>query len=161
MVMRESQQIAAEHRDLAAHAHCSGAERHGKEDHPTGHESSRRALEHSNKAYLHSQEEHEKTRTEHSAGAIAANEEMRTYAVVSTREHGAVSGSAGQSGDTQGLPDAAEAGAESVQELAEEGQSYEAEATSGVENAPDPDVAEVHTRQVAEDDVPSEYLKRD
>jgi hypothetical protein len=27
-----------------------------------------------------------------------------------------------------------------------------------VENAPDPDVAEVHTRQVPEDDVPSEYL---
>jgi hypothetical protein len=27
-----------------------------------------------------------------------------------------------------------------------------------VENAPDPDVSEVHTRQVPEDDVPEEYL---
>ncbi len=70
-------------------------------------------------------------------------------------------GSGGQSGDTQGLSDVAEAGSESVEELLEEGQSFEAEAVGGVENAPDPDVAEVHTRQVPEDDVPSEYLDRD
>lgn len=57
--MRESQQIAAEHHDLAAHAHRSGAEHHGKEDHLTGHESSRQALEHSNQAYLHTQNEHQ------------------------------------------------------------------------------------------------------
>jgi hypothetical protein len=30
-----------------------------------------------------------------------------------------------------------------------------------VEDAPDPDVAEVHTTQVPEDDVPSEYLEKD
>ncbi len=66
--------------------------------------------------------------------------------------------SAGQSGDTQGLSDTAEAGPESVAELVEEGQAYEAEVISGVENAPDPDVAEVHTKQVREDDVPPEYL---
>jgi hypothetical protein len=59
------------------------------------------------------------------------------------------------------LSDVAEAGSESVEELLEEGQSFEAEAVGGVENAPDPDVAEVHTRQVPEDDVPSEYLDRD
>ncbi len=70
-------------------------------------------------------------------------------------------GSAGQSGDTQGLSNVAEAGSESVEELVEEGQSFEAEAISGVEQAPDPDVAEVHTREVPEDDVPSEYLGRD
>jgi hypothetical protein len=62
-VMKESQQIAAEHRDLAAHAHRAGAEHHGKEDHLTGHESSRQALEHSNQAYILGQQEHEKTRT--------------------------------------------------------------------------------------------------
>ena len=65
--MRESQQIAAEHRDLAAHAHRSGAEHHGKEDHLTGHESSRQALEHSNQAYLHTQNEHQRTGSEHGA----------------------------------------------------------------------------------------------
>ncbi len=69
--------------------------------------------------------------------------------------------SAGQSGDTQGLSDVAEAGSESVLELVEEGQSFEAEVIGGVEDAPDPDVAEVHTRQVPEDDVPSEYLEKD
>ena len=69
--------------------------------------------------------------------------------------------SAGQSGDIQGLSDVAEAGSESVEELVEEGQSFEAEAISGVEDAPDPDVAEVQTKQVPEDDVPSEYLDGD
>jgi hypothetical protein len=63
MVMHESQQIAAEHRDLAAHAHRTGAERHGQEDHLTGHENSRQVLEHSNKAYLLAQKEHQRTRT--------------------------------------------------------------------------------------------------
>ena len=70
-------------------------------------------------------------------------------------------GSAGQSGDTQGLSDVAGADSESVEELLEEGQFLEAEVVSGVENAPDADVAEVHTRQVPEDDVPSEYLEDD
>ncbi len=82
-----------------------------------------------------------------------------TYSTVSTRDE--EEGSAGQSGDIQGLSDVAEAGPESVEELVEEGQSFEAEVISGVEDAPDPDVAEVHTRQVPEDDVPSEYLGRD
>ena len=70
-------------------------------------------------------------------------------------------GSAGQSGDTQGLPDVAEAGAESVKELVEEGQAFEAEAVSGVEEASGDEVEEVHTRQVPEDDVPPEYLEKD
>jgi hypothetical protein len=88
-------------------------------------------------------------------------EGRRTYAVVSTGEQDNPADSAGQSGDTQGLSDVAEAGSESVTELLEEGQSFEAEAIGGVENAPDPDVAEVHTKQVPEDDVPQEYLERD
>jgi hypothetical protein len=65
---------------------------------------------------------------------------------------------AGQSGDTQGIPDAAEADSESVEELLEEGQPFEADVVSGVENAPDPDVAEVTTREIPEDDVLQEYL---
>jgi hypothetical protein len=71
MVMHESQQIAAEHRDLAVHAHRTGAEHHGKEDHLTGHESSRQALEHSNKAYLHSQQEQQNNRTEPGASVTS------------------------------------------------------------------------------------------
>ena len=83
------------------------------------------------------------------------------YITVLTREKGGGTGSAGQCGDTQGLSDLAEAGSASVEELVEEGQSFEAEAIGGVEDAPDADVAEVHTRQVPEDDVPSEYLGTD
>jgi hypothetical protein len=47
---------------------------------------------------------------------------------------------------------------ESVRGLVEVGQAFEAEAIDAVENAPDPEVAEVTTRKVAEDDVPFEYL---
>jgi N utilization substance protein A len=65
----------------------------------------------------------------------------------------------GQSGDTQGLSSVAEADSESVEELVEEGQFFEAAVVSGVENAPDADVAEVRTHEVPEDDVPSEYLE--
>jgi hypothetical protein len=77
------------------------------------------------------------------------------------RERGTGPDSAGQSGDTQGLSDVAEAGPESVLELVEDGQSYEAEAIEGIEDAPDADVAEVHTRQFPEDDVPLEYQDED
>ncbi len=62
-----------------------------------------------------------------------------------------------QSGDTQGLSNDAQADSESVAELLAEGQTFEAEAVSGVENAADPDVHEVVTKQVLEDDVPREY----
>jgi hypothetical protein len=79
------------------------------------------------------------------------------YETVPTKPAGLGPDSGGQSGDTQGLSDVAEAGSESVEELVEEGQSFEAEVISGVEDAADPDVDEVHTKQVPEDDVPSEY----
>ena len=51
----------------------------------------------------------------------------------------------------------AEADSESVEELVEEGNAFEASIVDGVENAKDPDVSEVTTRQVPEDDVPEEY----
>ena len=66
--------------------------------------------------------------------------------------------SAGQSGDIQQIPNVADADSETVEELVEEGNAFEANAVLGVENAQDPDVSEVTTRQVPEDDVPAEYL---
>jgi hypothetical protein len=66
--------------------------------------------------------------------------------------------SGGQSGDVQGLSGRELADSESVEELAEEGQDYEAGIVSGVENAPDADQGEVKTREVPENDVPEEYL---
>lgn len=68
--------------------------------------------------------------------------------------------SAGQSGDLQGLSDVERAGPESVDELLEEGNAFEAGIMEGVEEADD-DVSEVHTHEVPEDDVPGEYLDED
>jgi hypothetical protein len=45
--------------------------------------------------------------------------------------------------------------------LAEEGNAFEADAVQGVEDAKPPDVSEVTTREVPEDDVPAEYLGTD
>jgi hypothetical protein len=70
-------------------------------------------------------------------------------------------GAGGQSGDTMGLPREEISGPESIEELAEEGQAFEAEVLDGVENAPDADQGEIRTRQVPEDDVPQEYLDGD
>src|ERR1700722_1166584 len=67
----------------------------------------------------------------------------------------------GQSGDIQGLPRRTGIDSESVTELLEEGQTFEAEADAGVENAADPDVSEVVTHEVPEDDVPGEYQDKD
>lgn len=70
-------------------------------------------------------------------------------------------GSGGQSGDVQGLSNVAAADSESVEELLEEGQSFEAEVISGVEYDPEVDPEEVTTREVPEDEVPAEYLEED
>ena len=67
--------------------------------------------------------------------------------------------SAGQSGDIEGLPDEADADSESVEELVEEGQYYEAEVVDGVENAPLADEREltIHERPATENEnVPDE-----
>ena len=67
----------------------------------------------------------------------------------------------GQSGDLEGLSRAAQADSESVDELVEEGNVFEAGAVAGVEEADDQDTREVHTHEVPEDDVPDEYLDKD
>ena len=67
--------------------------------------------------------------------------------------------SAGQAGDTQGLSGIAQADSQSVEELVEEGQFFEAAVISGIENAPPADAGEVRTKQVPTDDVPDEYLE--
>ena len=68
---------------------------------------------------------------------------------------------AGASGDNQKLSQVEDVDSESVEELVDEGQAYEAAAISGVEDALDPDQGEVTTKQVPEDDVPEEYKERD
>jgi len=66
-----------------------------------------------------------------------------------------------QSGDLEGLSRAQQADSESVDELVEEGNVFEAGAVAGVEEADDQDTKEVHTHEVPEDDVPDEYLDKD
>ncbi len=88
-------------------------------------------------------------------------DELKTYPNVPPKEKRGGTGSAGQSGDTQGLPDTAESDSQSIEELVQEGQYLEADALLGVEESSEPDISEVRTKQVPEDDVPLEYLDRD
>jgi hypothetical protein len=64
------------------------------------------------------------------------------------------------SGDLQGLSRTPGADSESVSELVEEGNAFEADIVSGVEAAHDV-TKEVRTREVPEDDVPEEYRDKD
>ena len=66
----------------------------------------------------------------------------------------------GQSGDLQGLSNAEGADSESVDELLEEGNAFEAEVVKGVQDAGD-DAGEVRTHEVPQDDVPREYDDKD
>jgi hypothetical protein len=66
-----------------------------------------------------------------------------------------------QSGDLQGLSNVEGADSESVDELLEEGNAFEADAVKGVEDAEDADQGEVRTHEVPQDDVPGEYLDKE
>jgi hypothetical protein len=69
--------------------------------------------------------------------------------------------SGGQSGDLQGLSNIEGADSESVAELIEEGNAFEADAVAGVEHAGETDQKEVRTHEVPQDDVPGEYLDKE
>ena len=90
-----------------------------------------------------------------------SDQALRTYEIVAAKAKGTGPGSAGQSGDTQGLPDVAEAGPLSVEELLQDGQAFEACVIGGVEDAPDADEAEVHTKKVPQDDMRLENLEKE
>jgi hypothetical protein len=66
-----------------------------------------------------------------------------------------------QSGDLQGLSNVESVDSESVDELVEEGNAFEAGVVSGVEDSGEGAPREVRTREVPEDDVPGEYLDED
>ena len=87
-------------------------------------------------------------------GSNAAESRARS---ISFTPKGPGTETAGQSGDIQGLRKVAHANSESVEELADEGQSFEADVVAGVEEAEDAEESEVVTHEVPEDDVPSEY----
>jgi hypothetical protein len=63
-----------------------------------------------------------------------------------------------EAGDLQGLSNVESADSESVDELLEEGNAFEAEIVKRVEDAGDADGKRIRTHEVPEDDVPGEYL---
>ena len=65
--------------------------------------------------------------------------------------------SGGGGGDYGGLSVVAGADSESPTELLEEGQTFEAGIVEAVQDAPDADKGPIRTREVPEDDVPTEY----
>lgn len=66
-----------------------------------------------------------------------------------------------QSGDLQGLSNDELVDSQSVDELLEEGNAFEAGVVAGVEDSEDAGTREVRTREVPVDDVPEEYLDQD
>ena len=85
----------------------------------------------------------------------------QTVDTVAYAPEGLAARSGGQSGDLQGLSSLEGADSESVDELLEEGNAFEAEAVKGVQDAGDADESEVHTHEVPQDDVPGEYRDKD
>jgi hypothetical protein len=67
----------------------------------------------------------------------------------------------GGASDYVGVSPVQGAESESPRELLEEGQTFESEAVSGVQNAPNADRSEVKTHETPVDDVPQEYLDPD
>ena len=102
-----------------------------------------------------------------SAGATARNSTKRRPVgprgkseIIGSIEYeapGLGAGSGGQSGDLQGLSNVAGADSESVDELLEEGNAFEAEVVKGVQDVRDADEGDIVTHEVPEDDVPREY----
>jgi hypothetical protein len=65
-----------------------------------------------------------------------------------------------QSGDLQGLSNVQGADSESVDELLEQGNAFEADVVKGVEDAGDADEREVRSHEVPQDNVPGKYLDK-
>jgi len=79
--------------------------------------------------------------------------------MVAFEPRGLGSRTGGQAGDLQGVSGLEGAASESVEELLEEGNAFEANIVKGVEDAENADEIEVESHEVLEDDVPEEYLE--
>ena len=88
-------------------------------------------------------------------------EKSQSVDTVAFSPEGPVARSGRQSGDLQGLSTVESADSESVGELIEEGNAFEADVVTGVEDAGNADEKEVRTHEVPEDDVPGEYLDKE
>jgi hypothetical protein len=96
-----------------------------------------------------------------SAHKKQVREKSQSVDTVAFSPEGPVARSGGQSGDLQGLSSVEGADSESVDELLQEGNAFEADVVAGVEDAGNTDEKEVRTHEVPEDDVPGEYLDKE
>jgi hypothetical protein len=96
------------------------------------------------------------------AGAKGADKARRSFdRLLSSLEESPREVSGMQSGDLQGLSNLESADSESVDELLEEGNAFEAGIVQGIEDSRGREGQEIRTREVPEDDVPGEYLDQD
>jgi hypothetical protein len=96
------------------------------------------------------------------AGAKGADKARRSFdRLPSSLEESPREVSGMQSGDLQGLSNLESADSESIDELLEEGNAFEAGIVQGIEDSRDREGQEIRTREVPEDDVPGEYLDQD
>jgi hypothetical protein len=90
--------------------------------------------------------------------SLASRGEGQSVESINLEPKGLGSKSGGQSGDLQGLSDIESADSESVDELLEEGNAFEAAVVKGVEDVPDADEGEVRTHQrPQEEDLPEDF----
>jgi N utilization substance protein A len=90
--------------------------------------------------------------------SLASRGEGQSVETINLEPKGLGSKSGGQSGALQGLSDVESADSESVDELLEEGNAFEAEVVKGVEDAPEADEGEVRTHQrPQEEDLPEDF----
>src|SRR3981081_1115729 len=90
--------------------------------------------------------------------SLGSRGESQSVETINLEPKGVDSKSGGQPGGLQGLVDVESASSESVDELLEEGNAFEAEVVKGVEDAPDADEGEVRTRQrPQEEDLPEDF----
>ena len=84
------------------------------------------------------------------AGVLKKQDRVKSQSVdtVAFALEGLGARSGEQSGDLQGLSNVESADSESVDELLEEGNAFEADAVKGVEDAEDADEGEVHSHEV-------------
>ena len=97
------------------------------------------------------------------AGALKKQDRGKSQSVdtVAFALEGLGARSGEQSGELQGLSNVQGADSESVDELLEEGNAFEADVVKGVEDAGNADEEEVRTHEVPQDDVPGEYLDKE
>src|SRR2546423_10462502 len=109
-------------------------------------------------AKLSTQKKPSRARASRNKKASVSSEREINADIRSKKRNATAMAASRQSGDLQGLSRAEQADSESVDELVEEGNLFEAGAVAGVEEADNADEREVRTHELPEDDVPEEYL---